>query len=483
MKRIFGVGFRQGALPTLAAALRRGKASESPLDPAWFENTDADAAAPEISDYPVVTPQRFEVVVRGRPTRQQYAQCAMAKGLRSPTLWVMIGRCMAKASTFPAERRVTGGRRPPIRVGQSSINASDFSGLQRAWRTRQLVIFVGAGISLEYGIPAWRDLVVDLLFERTARSRRMGDLPPEYRRALGRWLAEYFDYDLTVLARVIRQDVVREHRRKKATPEDAEREFLQCVRKRLYATLRESPETDGAHGTTLEAVAQLIELSRRDGNVVTVVTFNFDDLLERELHRRGVITRTVTNAGRRSGPGLPIIHPHGCLPVQGPLNDDPIVFSEQDYHRLTDTAYHWAPTTIVSLLRQYTVLFVGLSMSDPHLRRLLDACRTPGGIPQHWNVQRRHAVSKSQSEFVNATVERYAEQWAHRIGTESEQIPLDLDEALRATLRQADTYDREVLESMGSKTIWLESFADLPLLLQRIPTPAPSTRQQAGEQD
>lgn len=398
----------------------------------------------------------------------------------------MVGPGMVKASTFPGDPQAMGGRRPPIRVGQSSISVSDLSGLQRAWRMRQLVLFIGAGVSLEYGIPTWRDLVVDLLFERTAHSRRMGDLPPEYRRALGRWLAEYFDYDLTVLARVIRQDLVREHRRKMATPEDAEFEFLERVRQRLYATLRDikpGPDEAGAPRTTLDAVAQLIELGRRSNNVPTVVTFNFDDLLERELHRRGVMTKTVTNAGRRGGPGLPIIHPHGCLPVEGPLNLDPIVFTEQDYHRLTDTAYHWAPTTIVSLLRQYTVLFVGLSMSDPHLRRLLDACRVPGGIPQHWNLQRRHAVSKSQIDLVSTTVERYAEQWAHRIGTESEQVPLDLDEALRATLRQADTYDREVLESMGTKTIWLESFDDLPLLLERIPAPEPSVQEQEEEQD
>ena len=390
---------------------------------------------------------------------------------------------MASPSSFPGDPQIMGGRRPPIRIGQSSVNISDLSGLQRAWRMRQLVLFLGAGVSLEYGIPSWRDLVVDLLFERTARSHRMGDLPPEYRRALGRWLAEYFDYDLTVLARVIRQDLVREHRPKSATSEDAELDFLERVRERLYATLRDIPMGLGTPPTTLDAVAQLIEVGRRDNNVPAVVTFNFDNLLERELQRRGVTARTVTNAGRRPGPGIPIIHPHGCLPVDGPLNGDPIVFTEQDYHRLTDTAYHWAPTTIVSLLRQYTVLFVGLSMSDPHLRRMLDACRVPGGIPQHWNVQRRHAVSKSQIDLVSATVERYAEQWAHRIGTESEQVPLDLEEALRATLRQADTYDREVLESMGTKTIWLEAFEDIPLLLERVAASEESFQREGEDAD
>jgi hypothetical protein len=328
---------------------------------------------------------------------------------------------------------------------------------------------LGAGVSLEYGIPSWKDLVVDLLFERTTRSRRMGDLPPAYRRALGHWLTEYFDYDLTVLARVIRQEIVRDHRRKYGVVEDAEREFLEKVRDRLYATLRTlDPSVADRPRTTLEAVADLVQSSHTDHNVTAIVTFNFDNLLEIELMRRGIVTRTITNAGRRSAQGLPIIHPHGCLPVEGPLGLDPIVFTEQDYHCLTDVAYHWAPTTIVSLLRQYTVLFVGLSMADPHLRRLLDACRIPGGIPQHWHVQRRHTVSQSQVEVVTNNVKRYANQWCARTGHDSESAPIDLEEALRATLRQADTYDREVLESMGTKTIWLEEFSDLPLLLDRI---------------
>lgn len=386
-----------------------------------------------------------------------------------------------KTPSSPRNSSGFSSRRPPVRIGDSPINASDLAGLRRAWRSRQLVLFLGAGISLEYGIPAWRDLVVDLLFERTARSRRMGDLSPAYRRALGRWLTEYFDYDLTVLARVIRQDLLREHRRKFGPADDADREFLEQVRRRLYASCRGldgSGDESACPRTTLEAICDLLQASHAEHNVPAVVTFNFDNLLELELMRRGLVTRTITNAARRSAQGLPVIHPHGCLPLEGPLGNDPIVFTEQDYHGLTDVAYHWAPTTIVSLLRQYTVLFVGLSMSDPHLRRLLDACRVPGGIPQHWHVQRRHKIDQKQINVVTNTVERYAEQWAGRLGTDTTEPQIEIEEALRATLRQADAYDREVLESMGTKTIWLERFDDLPPLLDRITSETePSERQ------
>jgi hypothetical protein len=62
-------------------------------------------------------------------------------------------------------------------------------------------------------------------------------------------------------------------------------------------------------------------------------------------------------------------------------------------------------------------------------------------------------------------------------------VPLDLDEALRATLRQADTYDREVLESMGTKTIWLEAFEDIPLLLERVAASEESFQREGEDAD
>jgi len=43
-------------------------------------------------------------------------------------------------------------------------------------------------VSAAYGVPAWRDLVLELLFYQVAESRKMGGLPPQYRRALSRWM-------------------------------------------------------------------------------------------------------------------------------------------------------------------------------------------------------------------------------------------------------------------------------------------------------
>ncbi|HSG38616.1 MAG TPA: hypothetical protein VLE27_03165, partial [Thermoanaerobaculia bacterium] len=64
-------------------------------------------------------------------------------------------------------------RRPPEKkkIGHSQVNRSDLEGLQRAWREKDLVLFLGAGVSKPYGIPTWNDLVLEILFDQTDVAR------------------------------------------------------------------------------------------------------------------------------------------------------------------------------------------------------------------------------------------------------------------------------------------------------------------------
>jgi hypothetical protein len=106
-----------------------------------------------------------------------------------------------------------------------------------------------------------------------------------------------------------------------------------------------------------------------------IVTTNFDKLLEnawadplvRVTHFPQVITRLDTSAFkilRESGSYL--VKLHGTV-------DDPesIVFTQSDY---TKHAYiNWAYSSFIeTLLTTYTVLFIGFSMNDPALSRLVE---------------------------------------------------------------------------------------------------------------
>jgi hypothetical protein len=105
-------------------------------------------------------------------------------------------------------------KREAVTIGTSSVNRSDLEGLKAAWNHNQLVLFLGAGVSMAYGIPSWKNLVLEMLFSQTKHAARMRALFSNYRRALSSWLAEYFEYNPVILARMIEDDLRQRAKRK-----------------------------------------------------------------------------------------------------------------------------------------------------------------------------------------------------------------------------------------------------------------------------
>jgi hypothetical protein len=108
-------------------------------------------------------------------------------------------------------------------------------------------------------------------------------------------------------------------------------------------------------------------------------------------------------------------------------------------------------------------------MSDPSLRRLFDASRN-SNIPPHWQIQKRHEIRDHEDLQVMTEVEQRAREYAKLLGSgfDEQKKPFQLEESIRAALRQADIYDREVFESMGVKTIWVDRFDDVPDVIGAI---------------
>ena len=358
-------------------------------------------------------------------------------------------------------------RRTPEKktIGRSEVNRSHLEGLQRAWQEKDLVLFLGAGVSKPYGIPTWNDLVLEILFDQTDVARRLGKIDLPFRRALASWLVDYYDYDPIILARVVKNEIRRRASRGRSGKESGPRDlFLEKVREHLYPKNPPTPHEP----TTLTAVAEFLKKSGENTGVEAVVSFNYDDLLERKL-AGGMEFRPVWSDRRSREKGLPILHPHGFLPQEGDPADCAIVFTEDDYHGLTTSVFHWALTAIVNYLRHSTVLFIGLSMLDPNLRRLLDASYVYGDIPAHWQIQKRHKIAP-RAEFRNVLrdIRARAKRYRQEVGMEPPQEVPELTEAIEAVLRQADSYDRNLFESMGVKTIWVEDYDDIPALLEAI---------------
>jgi len=283
-------------------------------------------------------------------------------------------------------------------------------------------------------------------------------------------MTDYFDYDPLVLARIVERTMAQPAKPLKSDS------FLKLLREHLYANLR-APRGR----TLLRSVADLAARSGRDGGIDTIVTFNFDDLLETELDRLGTEYTSLHGPERRRLDGLRIIHAHGYVGRTGSISRNDLVFTEPDYHRLTETIFHWSLSEIVQCLRGGTVLFLGLSMSDPSLRRMLDASKNDD-IPQHYQVQKRHEIRDHEILEAMTDVEGRARRYAELLGSGIDKVkrPNALEEAVHAALRQADTYDREVFESMGVKTIWVTDFDHIPDVIDAIVPGSQPRRQRSA---
>lgn len=145
----------------------------------------------------------------------------------------------------------------------------------------------------------------------------------------------------------------------------------------------------GTYGTTslLQIARVLLKAKAADCPPKAVLTFNADVLLHaaltllqiRESHAasgnlhpdflyRGIYRSTDQPNGK-----IPIYHVHGSItPVPGGREArDKLIFPESSYLQLASSVYSWPQTVFLSNAQATRIVFVGLSMSDPNIRRWL----------------------------------------------------------------------------------------------------------------
>lgn len=213
----------------------------------------------------------------------------------------------------------------------------------------RLALFLGAGVSIGCGLPNWSDLVSRVVTTTWKEQ-------PE----LARILLE--NKNILAASRYARQK--------------AGSNFNRIVHEALYT------------GDVM--LSKCIWAIARSG-VRNICTFNFDDLLAEAILTEGLecVIATPDESFQSTNDGVTIYHPHGILPRlyrDGELDQTNIVFSEDDYHNLYTNQYSWANIAQMSLLTSKSVLFIGLSMQDPNLRRLIDIARSRGFTNQHFAI-------------------------------------------------------------------------------------------------
>lgn len=270
------------------------------------------------------------------------------------------------------------------------------SSLSQALHAGRLTLVCGAGVSVGAGVPSWNQLLVRLLESMMKRISANHDIPLDDVTA-NEFQKRYGPSSL-VVGKYLKCNLGKD--------------FMTELRDALYA---ESP-------LSCELVDQIVELSRpqRDGKPLeSIITFNFDALIEEQLKKNNIRHKAIFAEGIRSRPNeLPIFHVHGFLPRKGAIGRDAeVVFSEDAYHSQFIDSFSWSNLIQLNKLTQNTCLFLGLSLTDPNLRRLLDVAsrKNPVGALNHYIVKKKPRHSE-KSDTLDQLETMLEEQDANGLG-------------------------------------------------------------------
>ena len=273
----------------------------------------------------------------------------------------------------------------------------------------------GAGISIDAGIPSWNQLLVQLLetmIKKISKDRSMplNDIDPKE-------FKDRYGTSALIVGKYLKSNLGND--------------FVPQLRDALYSK----------NPTSCELIDAIVELARpqRDGKPLeSIITFNYDDLIENQLNKNNVRNKSISAEGIRNEPSeIPIYHVHGFLPRKSGIDEgSEIVFSEDSYHSQFIDPFCWSNLIQLNKLNQNTCLLIGLSLTDPNLRRLLDVSnrRNPSDKLNHYIVKKTPNFSSK----------------------------CDTADRLAIILEERDAYE------LGLKTIWIDDYPEIPDFLKKI---------------
>ena len=166
-------------------------------------------------------------------------------------------------------------------------------------------------------------------------------------------------------------------------------------------------------------------------------------MIERRLKKDNVSVNSIFDSnGCTNNSELSIFHVHGYLPKRfDEETSHELIFSEEDYHRVYRDAYCWSNLVQLNYLREKTCLFIGCSLTDPNLRRLLDVASGSNEKPRHFALLRRPKIEKTE-ELSRFDIETY--------------VKIDM------------SIKERCFSMMGINIIWIDDFKEISDILHWI---------------
>lgn len=227
-------------------------------------------------------------------------------------------------------------------------NESNKELLRGRIRERNISFSLGSGVSMEHGAKSWGDLI-ESFYQEIQNAEEIDSIAAVQKKIGG----------TSIINGQFAQDNLKD--------------FMESLYKGLYGVSK-SPSLNPA--TSLHYIAKLASQLCQNPRF-NIITYNYDDFLEQLLTAEGVSFKTLYKEENLPDDTLSVYHPHGFLPASAGKSDymqykKSIVFGESEYHKLYNDPMSWAMVLQQYLYRYNIYLFVGCSLTDPNLRRILE---------------------------------------------------------------------------------------------------------------
>ncbi|HRG41924.1 MAG TPA: SIR2 family protein [Saprospiraceae bacterium] len=328
--------------------------------------------------------------------------------------------------------------------------------LIETFKNRQFALFLGAGVSSSAGMPNWNKLLnslfVSYLTNEFDKSKNISD--SDINEIVDR-LNQVDEQSALMAARYLRKGLSKQ--------QVNDETFVKTITKSLYE-LRDKSKTENS--TLINSITNICMPRQNGARIRSVVTYNFDDLLEKNLTQKSIKHHSIyTDNENPSSDELPIYHAHGFLPEDrqsyNSLDKTTLVFSEEGYHHIYSDPYHWSNLIQLYNLKENNCLMIGLSMTDPNLRRLLDISAKNSELNRHYVFMNR----LSQDKFIYDTVEEKDE---NNRKTKVKVQKIENIESAELFLKRHHKLNEEIMKELSVNVIWYEDYDEIPEILTRL---------------
>jgi hypothetical protein len=326
--------------------------------------------------------------------------------------------------------------------------------IAKCYKNNNMVLVLGAGVSISQGIPNWTTLLQRLT---TRTLEAVDDNDNEKNKVLAQLFDLVFGPNPLIAARYLSVyfDDMEEKKRKKFL-------FEEAIREALYETYSSTNDSS--------VIKELVKLcvSSRSHALDSVITYNYDDLLEQSLDLLGIGIpyKSIYTIGINPAKNqLPIFHVHGFLPQKGKITkDNKITLGDDSYHLQYNNIYRWSNLIQLQKFKDSNCLFVGVSLTDPNQRRLLDIAKEQRGNNEivHFLIKRKYKSDEIES-VVSGILKNNK-----KLLSDKERTNLKLADTVDSLVSIVEKFESNDARSFGIEIIWVDEYAEISSILDKI---------------